>query len=259
VTGTLGDSEDHVQPRHRALVIEDESDVSDLIVLVLEQAGLEVRTAALGSEALALVRETNPDLITLDLNLPDMDGTDICRQVREFSDAYIIMITARSDEIDRLVGLELGADDYLAKPVSTRELRARAAALLRRPRLGAAGLDVAALAPPVAVEPAPEPESGIDAGAGLELLPARRQATLHGEPLPLTPAEFDILQALVSRPGEAWERGEIVRQVWQGEFIESDFLVDVHVANLRRKLRRAGGTAEWIRTAGGVGYAFERP
>jgi DNA-binding response OmpR family regulator len=224
-----------VQPRHRALVIEDEQDQSDLIVLVLEQAGLEVRTAALGSEALALVRETNPDLITLDLNLPDMDGTDICRQVREFSDAYIIMITGRSDEIDRLVGLELGADDYLAKPVSTRELRARAAALLRRP------------------------ETGIDAGAGLELLPARRQATLHGEPLPLTPAEFDILQALVSRPGEAWERGEIVRQVWQGEFIESDFLVDVHVANLRRKLRRAGGTAEWIRTAGGVGYAFERP
>jgi DNA-binding response OmpR family regulator len=245
-----------VHQQHRALVIEDESDVSDLIVLVLEQAGLEVRTAALGSEALALVRETNPDLITLDLNLPDMDGTDICRQVREFSDAYIIMITGRSDEIDRLVGLELGADDYLAKPVSTRELRARAAALLRRPRLGAAGLTDAAPAP---AAPAPEPEAGIDAGAGLELQPARRQATLHGEPLPLTPAEFDILQALVSRPGEAWERGEIVRRVWQGEFIESDFLVDVHVANLRRKLRRAGGAAEWIRTAGGVGYAFERP
>lgn len=235
---------------HRALVVDDDSDICELIVTVLEDAGLEVSTAASGAEALEAARRLPPDLVTLDLTLPDMDGTEVCRELRAFSDAYVVMITGRDSEIDRLVGLEVGADDYLSKPFSPRELRARAAALLRRPRL-------APVLPVAAGEP---DQSGIRAGGGLVLVPDDQAALLDGEPLPLTPAELAVLTSLAASPGRTWERGDLVREVWQGEFIESDFLVDVHVANLRRKLRKAGGGArEWIRTVGGVGYAFEPP
>ena len=120
---------------HRALVVDDNEDIRDLLVLVLEQSGIEVRSAANGTQALETVRSFDPDLVTLDLSLPDIDGTDVCREIRTFSDAYVVMITARSDEIDRLVGLELGADDYLTKPFSPRELVARVKAMLRRVEL----------------------------------------------------------------------------------------------------------------------------
>lgn len=239
---------------HRAVVVDDDDDIRDLLVHVLEQAGLEVHAAETGEQALALVREVDPDLVTLDLSLPDMDGTEVCSAIRGFSDAYIIMITARSDEIDRLVGLEVGADDYLSKPFSPREVRARSVALLRRPRLGRA-VEAVGGAEPVA-PPAPV-ETTIEAGGGLVLHKVRHVALLDGLPLPLTPAEVDLLAALASRPGHSWSRGELVREVWQGEFIESDFLVDVHIGNLRRKLKRAGGDREWIRTVDGSGYRFE--
>ena len=239
---------------HRAVVVDDDDDIRD----VLEQAGLEVHAAETGERALELVREVDPDLVTLDLSLPDMDGTDVCRGIRAFSDAYIIMITGRSDEIDRLVGLEVGADDYLSKPFSPREVRARSVALLRRPRLGRPVQAVGGAVDPAA--PAPVPalvETTIEAGGGLVLHKVRHVALLDGRPLPLTPAEVDLLAALASRPGHSWSRGELVREVWQGEFIESDFLVDVHIGNLRRKLKRAGGDREWIRTVDGSGYRFE--
>lgn len=250
-----------METTHRVLVVDDDADIRDLLVFVLEQAGLEVSWAENGADALTKIRELQPDLVTLDLSLPDMDGTDVCRRMREFSDAYVVMITGRAAEIDRLVGLEVGADDYMNKPFSPREVLARVSALLRRPRLGtpsgpaspAAAVSEATSEVPVEV-PA---EAELDAGGGLLLDPARQVATLEGERVMLTSAEFDLLRALATRPGVAWEREELVREVWHGEFIESDFLVDVHVANLRRKLRRAGSRTTWIRTVGGASYLYD--
>lgn len=245
---------------HRAVVVDDDDDIRDLLVHVLLEAGLEVSTASDGTSALALIREQQPDLVTLDLSLPDMDGTDVCLALREFSDAYVVMITGRDAEIDRLVGLEVGADDYMAKPFSPREVRARVSALLRRPRLGAVAV-AAPVAAPVTDEdpspPAPEPGGPVDVGGGLVLDAEHHVAVLDGQRVMLTPAEFDLLHALASRPGTGWERGDLVREVWRGEFIESDFLVDVHIGNVRRKLRRAGSEHSWIRTIDGSGYVFD--
>ncbi|WP_134738984.1 response regulator transcription factor [Nocardioides sp. 503] len=229
-------------PSHRALVVDDDPNVRDLLEHVLGTAGLEVSSAETGEEALATAREVQPDIVTLDLSLPDMDGTEVCRRLREFSNAYVVMITGRDAEIDRLVGLEVGADDYMAKPFSPREVLARVSALLRRPRL----------------EPLhDEPSVVTDAGGGLLMDSASHTASMAGEPLPLTQAEFDLLAALASQPGQVRDREAIVREVWQGDFIESDFLVDVHVANIRRKLRRAGAGTSLIRTVGGSAYVFD--
>lgn len=250
-----------METTHRVLVVDDDDDIRDLLVFVLEQAGLEVSWAENGADALAMVRDQQPDLVTLDLTLPDMDGTDVCRRLREFSDAYVVMITGRAAETDRLVGLEVGADDYMNKPFSPREVLARVSALLRRPRLGASTAAAAGTTPGAeagVAETASTPvEAELDAGGGLVLDAARHLAMLDGERVMLTPAEFDLLRALATRPGVAWEREELVREVWHGEFIESDFLVDVHIANLRRKLRRAGSRTTWIRTVGGVGYLYD--
>ncbi|GEP32684.1 DNA-binding response regulator [Nocardioides szechwanensis] len=244
-----------MEATHRVLVVDDDADIRDLLVFVLEQAGLEVSWAETGEDALAKVREHQPDLVTLDLTLPDMDGTEVCRRLREFSDAYVVMITGRASETDRLVGLEVGADDYMNKPFSPREVLARVSALLRRPRLGAPSEPASSVEEPAPV--AGPADAELDVGGGLVLDSARHVATLDGERVMLTPAEFDLLRALATRPGEAWEREELVREVWQGEFIESDFLVDVHIANLRRKLRRAGSRTTWIRTVGGASYLYD--
>ncbi|MFC4784846.1 response regulator transcription factor [Nocardioides sp. MAHUQ-72] len=233
--------------QHRILVVEDDPAISELIVLVLEQGGRTVTTVETGAEAVAAVRELDPDLVTLDLTLPDADGVELCRTIRGFSDAYIVMITGRSDEIDRLVGLDVGADEYLSKPFSPQELRARVAALLRRPRLG------------LADAPAPAGESSVDLGGGLVLDLAARVASLGPDRVPLTPAEFDVLVALATRVGTPMERSELADAVWNGESIESDFLIDVHVGNVRRKLRRAGSEHEWVRTVAGTGYQLTGP
>jgi DNA-binding response OmpR family regulator len=252
-----------VHRSHRALVVDDNEDIRDLLVLVLEQSGIDVRSAANGAQALETVRSFDPDLVTLDLSLPDIDGTDVCREIRTFSDAYVVMITARSDEIDRLVGLELGADDYLAKPFSTREVAARVAALLRRPRLGlvphpvpsgpgspAVGIPVPERLPEAAA-PAPTTPSA----PGLVVDAGRRMARLDGAALPLTPAEVDVLLAMANRPTYAWSSRELGSAVWPGEFAESNFLLDVHIGNFRRKLEHAGG-GRWITPVASGGYRF---
>ncbi|GEP37335.1 putative sensory transduction protein [Nocardioides psychrotolerans] len=239
------------------MVVDDDDDIRDLLVHVLREAGLEVSTASDGASALAMVREVQPDLVTLDLSLPDMDGTDVCRALREFSDAYVVMITGRDAEIDRLVGLEVGADDYMSKPFSPREVRARVSALLRRPRVGAVAVAETAPDTSSAPVPTPEPRGPVDVGGGLVLDAEHHVAVLDGQRVMLTRAEFDLLHALASRPGTGWERGDLVREVWDGEFIESDFLVDVHIGNVRRKLRRAGSVHHWIRTIDGASYVFD--
>lgn len=240
------------QAPHRALVVDDDPDIADLVVMVLEGLELDVVVARTGAQAIALAKERQPDLVTLDLTLPDIDGTEVCEQLRRFTDAYIIMITGRDAEIDRLVGLEVGADEYLSKPFSPRELRARAASLLRRPRMGIpvadegeGGADGAAVR-----------ASGVamtDLGHGLMLDPLTGATRYDEESVPLTPTEARILVALARRPGVPMERGELVKEVWHGEFIESDFLVDVQVAGLRKKLR-AATARDWISVVGGTAY-----
>lgn len=245
--------------RHRALVVDDDPDVADLVVMVLEGLDLDVRVAATGRAAVEAARELEPDLVTLDLGLPDRDGTDVCRELRGFTDAYIVMITGREAEVDRLVGLEVGADEYLVKPFSPRELRARAAALLRRPRAGATG-GPSAVADAAAGGRAPGTpvERLVDLGGGLVLDPVSATLAHQEEPVPLTPTEVRVLTALARAPGHARDRGELVQEVWQGDFIESDFLVDVQVAGLRRKLREATGR-DWVAVVAGSAYRLVPP
>lgn len=238
---------------HSVLVVDDDDDVRFLVAATLRGAGHDVSEASSGAAAIESVRAQSPDLVTLDLGLPDMDGTSVCRAIRQFSDAYIIMVTGRTDEMDRLLGLDLGADDYINKPFSPQELRARSAALLRRPRTARAPA-----APPPGVTPAVPPADAqpevIDAGHGLVVVPDRGLALLNSVPLPLTPVEVQILAVLAREPGRRWDRRDLVKAVWTDDFGESHFLLDVHIGNVRRKLRKLGGRREWIRSVEGVAY-----
>jgi DNA-binding response OmpR family regulator len=208
------------------LVVDDELPIVELVRGYLEREGYRVRAAHDGQAAVERVREDRPDLVILDLMLPGLDGIEVCRQIRTFSDAYVLMLTARSEEIDRIVGLSIGADDYLVKPFSPRELVARVKALLRRPRVGS---------PPVLKD--------------LIVDAPRRMVTAHGASVALTTTEFDILALLASDPGVVLSRSQLLASVWGPEFVGDDHLVDVHVANLRRKIGDG-----FIDTVRGVGY-----
>jgi DNA-binding response OmpR family regulator len=209
------------------LVVDDEPPILELVRGYLEREGFLVRTAEDGLAAVEQVRVDKPDVIVLDLMLPGLDGIEVCRQIRMFSDAYVLMLTARSEEIDRIVGLSVGADDYLVKPFSPRELVARVKALLRRPR-------------------AAMPSAS---SASVVVDPARRVATVRGNAIVLTATEFDILAVLARDPGVVISRDQLLDRVWGPEFIGDDHLVDVHVANLRRKIGDG-----FIETVRGVGY-----
>jgi DNA-binding response OmpR family regulator len=225
----------------RALVVEDDADLGALLVEVLSQAGFAVQSTAFGHDALALVKRADPDLVTLDLGLPDLDGVEVCRQLRAAgSDAYVIMLTARDDEIDRLIGLEIGADDYLRKPFSPRELRARAMAMMRRPRR---------------VDRAGTPDSPAILRFGrLTVDLDSRIALLEDEELDLTRTEFDLLATLVAGPRRVWTRESLLNRVWGTNWTRDAHLIEVHVGNLRRKLGDDSRNGQWIRTVRGVGY-----
>ncbi len=225
-----------------AVIVDDDADIRALIAELLRQSGFQCTEAASGAEGIAAVREVQPDVVTLDLNLPDLDGIEVCRRIREITDAYVVMLTARPDEIDRLMGLEIGADDYLTKPFSPRELRARIAAMLRRPRsVGAA-----------AAEPQAPPEP-VRHG-GLEVDIEGRLALLDGVELDLTRTEFDLLATLLSGPRRVWPRETLLRTVWGTDWVSDGHLVEVHMANLRRKLGDDPRSGRYIRTVRGVGY-----
>ena len=192
-----------------------------------------------------------------------MDGIEVCRRIREVSDCYIIMISAREDEIDRLIGLEVGADDYILKPFSPRELRARVAALFRRPRGQSSGPDalVPAQAGPPEQPGLPAGSSGTDpatirCGAGLEIHTARREVRIDGTVVDVTRIEYDVLEHLASRLSRVCTREEMVRAIWSSALPHDHHLVDVHVANLRAKLRRHSD-ATWIHTIRGIGYRLD--
>jgi DNA-binding response OmpR family regulator len=220
------------KPRVRILVVDDEPPIVELVRGYLERDGYEVLVAADGPSAIQSARAVGPDVIVLDLMLPGLDGIEVCRQVRTFSDAYILMLTARAEEVDRIVGLSVGADDYLVKPFSPRELVARVKALLRRPRTS-----VAATLP-----------------AGLEIDEARHQVRVDGTLVELTATEFGILAALARDPGVVVSRSALLDRVWGPAFVGDDHLVDVHVANLRRKLVDDPAAPRFVETVRAVGY-----
>jgi DNA-binding response OmpR family regulator len=219
------------------LVVDDEQPIAQLVATYLEQERFAVTVVGDGLEAVAAAQRETPDVIVLDLMLPGLDGVEACRRIRTFSDAYIVMLTAKHDEIDTLVGLSVGADDYIAKPFSPRELVARIHAMLRRPRgsthaEGAVPLRIGALA--------------IDRDA--------HEASLDGAVLDLTPLEFDLLLTLAEEPHVAFSRRQLLDRVWGPAWIGDEHVVDVHIANLRRKLGDDASAARFIRTVRGVGY-----
>ena len=240
-----------------AVVVEDDHDVGDAISLLLDQAGFDVTVAVTGTEALALVAEVRPDLVTLDLTLPDIDGVEVCRQIRTASDCYVIVVSGRAAELDRIIGLEVGADDYLVKPFSMRELQARVAALFRRPRSSDPVPQAGAAR--TSPDPGPEPDATSTEGCSdLTLNREAREVLVSGRDIDLTRTEFDLLAHLVGSPGVVVPREELIRAVWASDFVpESTHVVDVHLANLRRKLREAAATNQWIRTIRGVGFRFD--
>ena len=255
-----------------AVVVEDDGDIRELITHSLTMQGFEVSAASSGQAGLELVVATDPDLVTLDLGLPDLDGIEVCRRVRDVSQAYVVMISARTDEIDRLMGLEIGADDYLTKPFSPRELQARVNAMFRRPRtVGATGSDEspAADANGSSSTAGGSPRDGATPDdATPELVrhgriavdPEGRVATVDDREVDLTRTEFDLLSTLISAPRRVWSRAVLLDSLW-GPGWSEEHLVEVHVGNLRRKLSRLGpdGMRAPIRTVRGVGYRMEEP
>jgi DNA-binding response OmpR family regulator len=225
------------------LVVEDTEEISELVVTVLRRAGFDVRAVGSGAECLEEVRSRTPDLIVLDLGLPDADGTEVCRQLRAETECYVLMLTARAEEVDLLIGLAVGADGYMAKPFSPRELVARVQAMLRRPRAVAAPEPLAA-----------EPADSVLRLAELEVDEDSREVRVDGEPVDLTRTEFDLLAALASRPGRVLQRETLLREVWQTDWEGNLRLVEAHMSNLRRKLQAAGLSSPEIRTVRGVGY-----
>jgi two-component system OmpR family response regulator len=245
-----------------AVVVEDDHDLGDAISGLLDQAGFDVIVARTGAEALALVTEQRPDLVTLDLTLPDIDGVEVCRRIRTVSDCYVIVISGRTAELDRLIGLEVGADDYVVKPFSVRELQARVAALFRRPRstepTPGSTTSFGGTAGGSAEQPAPPPATSLEGCSDLTLNRGAREVLVSGREIGLTRTEFDLLAHLVASPGMVVAREELIRAVWASDFVpDSTHVVDVHLANLRRKLRAAASGTEWIRTIRGVGFRFD--
>lgn len=221
----------------KILVVDDEAEIVRLVRAYLERAGFAVVTASEGDEALAVFRHERPNLVVLDLNLPGLDGLDVCRAMRRDSDVPIIMLTARLEETDRLIGLELGADDYVVKPFSPREIVARVRAVLRR----AKGTPV-------------RPEAVSVAGVTLDL--TRRAASVNDRPLDLTTMEFDLLALLVEHPGQVFTRLQLLDRAQGNAYEGYERTVDVHVKNLRKKLGDDPQNPRFIETVRGVGYRF---
>ena len=210
-----------------------------LLVDILRGAAFEVSEAATGGQGLDVATKIRPDVVTLDLTLPDMDGIEVCRRLRATSSAYVIMLTGRMGEKDRVIGLEVGADDYMTKPFFPRELRARVAAMFRRPRGNA--------------EPEEGSKSKITRGE-LIVDEESREVYLAGEPIDLTRIEFDLLMILISNPHRVWGRQDLAERIWQGDWLGSEHVIEVHIANLRRRLGDTARSSRWIRTVRGVGY-----
>ena len=224
--------------RRTVLLVEDEESITVPLREALAREGFDASVARTAAEALELARGVEPDVVLLDVMLPDGSGFDVCRELRRESRVPIIMVTARGDEADRIVGLELGADDYVTKPFSAREVAARIRAVLRRAE----------------AEPAPaEPEGAIEVGE-LRVEPARRIASLAGRPLELSRKEFDVLALLAREAGRVVSRERLLEEVWDTTWFGSTKTLDVHVSALRRKLGDDAGDPRYLHTVRGVGF-----
>lgn len=221
----------------RILVVDDEQPIRELLRGYLAREGYEVIEANDGPTAVAAIELGSPDLVVLDLMLPGLDGLQVCRQLRSTSDAYVLILTARGEEIDRIVGLEVGADDYMVKPFSPRELVARVKALLRRPRS--------------------DGRSGLPRGLDVDL--GRRRVAVDGQEVVLTYLEFELLAALARDPGIVVPRRQLLERVWGPEFAGDDHLLDVHLAKLRRKLSDKAAAPRFVETVRGAGLRLREP
>lgn len=223
----------------RILVVEDEPDIASVLVDYLRGGGYEAEAIGDGQEALASILRSPPALVILDIMLPGLDGLEVLKAMRRSLATPVVLLTARVEEIDRLLGLELGADDYVCKPFSPREVVARAKAVLRRV--------------------APAAAAAADAAAGLRLDAGRHQAHLGGRPLNLTPKEFVLLQMLARQPGRIFSRRQLLELAYADDLEASERAIDSHVKNLRRKFAAADAGHEWIRSVYGIGFALETP
>jgi two-component system, OmpR family, response regulator len=223
------------------LLVDDEDAVQKLLTYPLEREGFRVVSARDGEEALEQFAQSNPDLVVLDIMLPRIDGLEVCKRLRAHSTVPIIMLTARDDELDKVVGLELGADDYITKPFSIREFRSRVRALLRRAKL-----------------PAYQGEEGdeIISSDGLKIDVSRRTVELDGRVVQLTYVEFELLRTMAASPGRVFSRKMLLEELWGGSDYREPRTIDVHVRHLREKLEHDPSTPSLIHTVRGVGYRF---
>lgn len=225
---------------NQIIIIEDEEKIAQILVDYLEKDGFKTVVLHEGSSAVETIKANNPEFVILDLMLPGKDGLTICREVRQFSTVPILMLTARIDEIDRLLGLEMGADDYVCKPFLPREVVARVRTILRRVRQ----------------QPAATREDRMEY-RGIVLFPEQFQCKAGEEELELTPVEFRMLQTLMKQPGRVYSRDSLMQSSYQDDRIVSDRTIDSHIKNLRKKLSRFVGDAEIIHSIYGVGYKIE--
>ncbi len=228
------------------LIVDDEEHIVELVKLYLTQEGYSTREAYDGPTSLELFRAAAPLLVILDLMLPGLPGTEVCREIRKTSDVPILMLTARDDIVDKVVGFELGADDYLTKPFQPKELVARVKALVRRASRSTA-------APAAEQQAAPT----VLRSATLSIDPGRREVLAGGRPVELRPKEFDLLLALARHPGHVFSREQLLNTVWGYDFEGFSRTVDVHVQHVRERIEAAGGNPGLIATVWGVGYKFE--
>lgn len=220
------------------LIVEDEADLAEMIKTYLQRAGLGADVVHTGPDGLQAAQRLRPDVVILDLGLPGLDGLEVCRQIRTFSDCYVLMVTARDDEVDKIIGLSVGADDYITKPFSLRELVARVQAVLRRPRL----------------QHQEHSAAHVRQFDQLVVDVAGRRVLLEGNPIALTRTEFDLLDALSAQPALVRTRRQILDEIWDENWIGDDHIVDVHIANLRKKLSDDAANPRYIETVRGVGY-----
>ncbi|WP_024795007.1 response regulator transcription factor [Tomitella biformata] len=224
------------------MVVEDEASLAMLVASYLERDGFEVAIAGDGHDALNLARQFDPDVVVLDLGLPKLDGVEVCRALRTFSDAYVVMLTARAEEIDTVIGLSVGADDYQTKPFSPRELMARIQAMMRRPRARTGA--PAGMARPREVRTFGDLSIDIDA----------REVAVGDATVSLTRTEFNVLAALSRDPSIVLTRTRLIAAVWGPSWVGDEHLVDVHIGHLRRKLGDDATVGRYVRTVRGVGY-----
>ena len=220
-----------------ALVVDDSPDILNLVSSALQRDGFVVSQASSGDDAIAIARRDSPDLIVLDVMMPGTDGIETCRLLREFTNAYIVMLTARADEVDKLIGLSIGADDYMVKPFSPRELVARAHAMLRRPRTTAS-------------------ESSLRIFNGMNIDTGTREVWVDNALVSITRTEYEILDSLASNPRSVITRTALVQRLWGQDWFGDDHVLDVHMSSLRRKIGDVSGTPRFITTVRGVGYRF---